>query len=308
MIAAWGLVATLRIVAQGDCPGATQLTKHLLVLDATVQNRQAVVWLTPFADRLRVEVRSDTGSLFVVQDLKPGPGHGSSLQPASSCDTLAFAAAVVVVTALGTGPAESPMFDLLPRPISLPTGQPARPKPSPVHLEWGFFAALDWAWPRPGGGGFALFELSAKRPALSRLGLLLLVGGTSLKQQPMSVGSVDYTRLPLSLGLSWRLTAGAWEFAPLVLFSPSVVLVYGRDLPASQFSHGFDVGLGGGLRATGRWGSWCPFVLLQAAGFVREQRLSVVGQNEVFTLPAYSVSLGLGLSFGSKPPNRAMEP
>jgi hypothetical protein len=86
-----------------------------------------------------------------------------------------------------------------------------------------------------------------------------------------------------------------------VAVTPAWVLVQGRDLPVTFDSQGFDLGLGGGARAGARIGLLMPFFAAQATGFVRQQRLRVLGSEEQLHLPAYAVQLSLGLGWLALP-------
>lgn len=280
----------LRIVVDGGCPQPDAVESRLRQIDGSLLDRDATARLEPLDDRLRVEVRSGEGALLVVQDLQLGP----------SCDTLAAAASVVIATALGSAPAgEVPLYG--PIPIPLPV-LPMKPAPvRPLSLELGLSVGLEAAWPRPGGGGFGLLQLAPTSPRWNRFGMMLFVGGTSLKQQALLTGSVDYTRLQLAVGPRLRLSVKSWLFDLFATVSPTLVLVYGRDFPATFASQGFDLGLGGGVRVMARLGSLLPFAMVHGAGFVREQRLLVLGADASAAIVPYAVQIGFGLSWLALP-------
>ncbi|HNF96112.1 MAG TPA: hypothetical protein PK493_02400 [Pseudomonadota bacterium] len=281
----------LRIVVEGGCPEPAAVMSHLRLIDSSLIDRDATARLEPIDDKLRVELRSGDGALLVVQDLLLGP----------SCDTLAAAASVVIATALGSAKSgELPLYGPIPIPLPpLPARVPMSPRP--LSLELGLSVGLEPSWPRPGGGGFGLLQLAPTKAGWNRLGAVVLVGGTSLKQQAFLQGSVDFTRLQLAVGPRLRLSVGSWLFDLFATVSPALTLVYGRDFPSTFASQGFDLGLGGGVRAMAKLGALLPFVMLHASGFVREQRLHVLGADATAALAPYSVQLGLGLSWLALP-------
>ena len=264
------------------------------LVDPVVLEREATARLEPLDDRLRVEVRSGGGALLVVKDLVTGP----------SCEDLAAAAAVVIATALRSAPGSGELPSYGPIAIPMPV-LPSRPpvKQALLAVELGLSVGIEAQLPRPGGGGFVWASLAPARGSglASRFGLLVRLGGTSLKQQTLSQGTVDWTRLDVSLGPRLRLGAGTWLCDLLVAVTPAWVLVQGRDLPVTFDSQGFDLGLGGGARAGARLGSLLPFGAVQATGFLRAQRLRVLGSEEQLQLPAYAVQLSLGLGWLALP-------
>lgn len=281
----------LKIAVEGNCPTVAAIETEIRALDAELLQRNALARLEPIEDQLRVEVLSDTGSLLVVQDLGLGP----------SCKTLAAATAVVIVTALTHAQSPSSQADHMPA-FQLPV-RPARnhqttvSTPRRVSWEWGLATVLEAAWPRPGGGALGLLEIAPQRADVRRFGVLVQVFGTSPKPQPLPSGSAEYTRLLLSVGPRIRFFAGSWGIDLFASASPAWVLTSGRDLPRTQTSHGFDVGLGGGVRAVAQRSALRPFAMLHAVGFLREQRLVVLGADWEASVPRYGVFVALGLSF-----------
>lgn len=293
VLSAVALPWALRIVVEGSCPALATVESRIRELDSSVLSREATARLEPLDDRLRVEVRSGTGALLVVEDLVLGP----------SCDTLAAAAAIVIASSLGSSRGtDLPLYGpiVIPLPV-LPKYKPPPPRAHLVEAELGVAASLEAAWPRPGGGGFVWGQLAPSQGKWSRLGAVWMVGGTSLKQQALLGGSIDYTRLKFSVGPRVRLAVRSWLFDVFATVSPSLVLVYGRDFPATYRSQDFDLGLGGGVRAMAKLGSLSPFVVLSGTGFVREQRLVVLGAESFASLAPYTFELGLGLSWLALP-------
>ncbi len=294
VLAAVALPWALRIVVEASCPELAAVESRVRELDASVLARDATARLEPLDDRLRVEVRSGTGALLVVEDLVLGP----------SCDTLAAAAAIVIASALGSSRGgDLPLYGpiVIPLPVLPKRSLPPPPRPHPVSVELGVAASLEAAWPRPGGGGYVWGQLAPSQGKWSRLGVVMMLGGTSLKQQALLGGSIDYTRLRFSVGPRLRLGLRSWLFDLFATVSPALVLVYGRDFPATFASQGFDLGLGGGVRAMAKLGTLLPFVVLSGNGFVRAQRLVVRGADSSALLLPYSVELGLGLSWLALP-------
>lgn len=284
-------VAALRVLVEGGCPPVAAVEARIVALDAAVMSQPAVAHLEPLDELLRVEVRSSSGALLVVHDLAIGP----------SCEDLAAAAAVVIATALGSSPSggEQPAIGpvMIPLPVlpkPLVSKPPRRP---PLSLELGLSVGMEVSWPRPGGGGFLWGSLSpmTKEGQPSRWGLMVLLGGTSLKQQQLRHGSVDWTRIEASLGPRLRLGFRSWLCDLFATVTPALVLLRGRDLPVTFDSQGFDLGLGGGVRFGARLGSLLPFAALTATGFVREQRLQVLGSEDSERLPPFAVHISLGL-------------
>lgn len=286
------LSAALRIFVEGGCPSVDAVEARVsAMIGPAVTVSDATARLEPLDELLRVEVRSGSGALLVVRDLAIGP----------SCDDLAAAAAVVIATAIGSAQGTGEQSTIgpiaIPAPV-LPRLLPRKPvRRSPVSLEVGASVGIEAAWPRPGGGGFVWGSLAPTSERWSRFGLMLRVGGTSYKQQALTLGSVDWTRLEVSLGPRVRFDVGSWLYELFATVTPVLSLAQGRDLPQSFSSVGFDLGLGGGVRVGARIGSLLPFAAASATGFVREQRIKVLGIEETTNLPPYAVQVSLGLSW-----------
>lgn len=289
----------LRIAVEGSCPDPAKVSaKVAAALGDLVDASDATAQLEPLDDRLRVEVRSGSGALLVVHDLALGP----------SCDDLAAAAAVVIATAVGSAPETGALPSVAPVLIPIPVRRPRpvlpTPKPGPVVLEVGASVGVEAALPRPGGGGFLWLSVAPstqRSPIGSRFGLLVRLGGTSLKQVPIAEGLADWTRLDIALGPRLRLVSGLWQCDLFLAVTPALVLASGRELPQTFSSTGFDLGLGGGAKMGARIGSLFPFVALSATGYVIEQSLRVLGLEESTRLPPYSVQVSLGLSWHPLP-------
>ncbi|MBL8633735.1 MAG: hypothetical protein JNM40_10960 [Myxococcales bacterium] len=289
----------LRIAVEGSCPAVAKVeAKVAAALGDLVDESDATAQLEPLDDRLRVEVRSGSGALLVVHDLALGP----------SCDDLAAAAAVVIATAVGSAPQTGALPSVVPVPIPMPVirrSPPVPVRPSvPVALDVGASVGVEFALPRPGGGGFLWLSVGPspqQHRTWSRLGLILRLGGTSLKQVSLTQGLSDWTRLDLALGPRLRLAAGLWQCDLFLVVSPALVLVSGRELPQTFSSTGFDLGLGGGAKLGARLQALFPFVALSATGYVIEQSLRVQGLSDTTRLPPYSVQISLGLSWHPLP-------
>lgn len=280
--------AALRIFVEGGCPAVAAVESRVAgMIGAAVTVSDATARLEPLDEVLRVEVRSGGGALLVVRDLAIGP----------SCDDLAAAAAVVIATAIGSAPGTGELPTIDPIAIPLPVLPRKGVKRRPLSLELGASVGIEAALPRPGGGGFGWLSLAPTAERWSRFGLLMMIGGTSYKQQALTVGSVDFTRLQASLGPRLRFDVGAWFCELFAMVTPALALVQGRDLPQSASSVGFDLGLGGGARVGARVASLLPFAAVSASGFVREQRIRVLGLDETVSLPPYAVQVGLGLAW-----------
>lgn len=284
-----GLLATLRVTAEGACPTAAAVQARLQPLLPQLQDvPPARAHLEPLDELLRVEVRSEDGALLTVRDL----------QRAAPCADLAAAAAVVIASALLSAPRTPalPQLSLLPSPPP-----PARPVPPPVRrpppqLDAG--VALTVAAAGAGlaiGGALVVHGAPVGRAWGFRLGL----AGAALRREALGEAGAGWTRAQLELGPRYRVRPGRFIIDAHAHAAAALVYVAGQGFAADYTDLGWDAGLGAGVRIglPLRWAM--PWLGVSATGYLRPQQLQVVGQSESGALPRFDAVLALGLSAGT---------
>ena len=282
-----GLLATLRVTAEGACPTAAAVEAQLQPLLPQLQDVPlARAHLEPLDELLRVEVRSDNGALLTVRDL----------QRAAPCADLAAAAAVVIASALLSAPRPPQLSQLpqLPLKPDLPPRPPRPPRPPP-QLDAGL--ALTVAAAGAGlavGGALVLHAAPAGRSFGVRLGL----AATALRREALGDASAAWTRAQLELGPRYRVRPGRFVVDLHAHATAALVYVAGEGFAADYASLGWDAGLGAGMRIglPLRWAM--PWLGVAATGYLRPQQLLVVGQSESGALPRFDAVLALGISAG----------
>lgn len=284
-----GLLATLRVTAEGACPTAAAVEARLQPLLPQLQDvPPARAHLEPLDELLRVEVRSEDGALLTVRDL----------QRAAPCADLAAAAAVVIASAL----LSAPRTPALPQVSLVPSAPPrARPLPPavrrpPPQLDAG--VALTAAAAGAGlavGGALVVHAAPTGRDWGFRLGL----AGTALRREALGAAEgALWTRAQLELGPRYRVRPGRLVIDVHAHAAAALVYVAGQGFAADYAGLGWDAGLGAGVRIglPLRWAM--PWLGVAATGYLRPQELRVVGLTESGALPRFDALLALGLSAG----------
>ncbi len=283
-----GLLATLRVTAEGACPTAAAVEARLQPLLPQLQDvPPARAHLEPLDELLRVEVRSEDGALLTVRDL----------QRAAPCADLAAAAAVVIASAL----LSAPRTPALPQLSLVPSPPPrARPLPPPVRRPLPQLDAGVGLTAAAAGAGLAVGAALVVHAAPSgrAWGFRLGLAGTALRREALGEAGAVWTRAQLELGPRYRVRPGRLIIDVHAHAAAALVYVSGQGFAADYASLGWDAGLGAGVRIglPLRWAM--PWLGVSATGYLRPQELQVVGQTESGALPRFDAVLGLGLSAG----------
>lgn len=282
-----GLLASLRVTAEGTCPTAADVEARLQPLLPQLQDvPPARAHLEPLDELLRVEVRSENGALLTVRDL----------QRAAPCADLAAAAAVVIASALLSAPRVPTLPQLVvPPPAPPPRALPQAPRPPPPAVDAG--AALLMAAAGSGlagGGALVLHAAPPRRNFGARVGLV----GTALRREALGEAEALWTRAQLELGPFYRLRPGPVVVDVHAHAAAALVYVAGQGFAVNYRDVGWDAGLGAGVRVGLRLRWALPFIGVSATGYLRPQELAAVGLAGTGTLPRFDAQLLLGLSAG----------
>lgn len=279
-----GLLASLRVTAEGACPTAAAVEAQLQPLLPQLQDvPPARAHLEPLDELLRVEVRSENGALLTVHDL----------QRAAPCADLAAAAAVVISSALLSA-------QRVPAPlqIALPVAPPRPlppPRPPPPQVDAGIAVLVAAAGAGLAAGGSLLLHAA---PSGRALGVRIGLSGTGLRREPLGAAGALWTRAQLELGPRYRLRPGRVLVDVHAHAAAALVYAAGQDFTVNYQNFGWDAGLGAGVRVGVRLGWVLPWVGVAVTGYLRPQALLAVGAQESGSLPRFDALLSLGLSAG----------
>lgn len=303
MLVAAPLVALgLRLLVEGTCPSAAAVATCLTPLlppavsvvsgpvpagqPATEPELRASV--EPLDELLRVQVRDGTGRLLSHNDLPRS----------ATCDGLAAAAAIVILTAVTAQPQAQPptlSVPLTPPPTVIP------PPPPRVTIGVAAMGSLALTTASAAAGGGIDLQLATARDTWG--GRLLLLAHSS-RSLAVAGGTADWLRVPIGLLGRRRLHPASTRFvldASAGLWAATVV-VGGRGLAETARSLDVDFGVGGGVRV-GRLinlpsGQLIPTLELLAIGWLRRQNLLLQDEPQpVQTLPAWDILLSVGLGW-----------
>ncbi len=168
-----------------------------------------------------------------------------------------------------------------------------------IH-EMGAGFVAGWSGAEITGGGSVELWVG---PAASRWAGHLSLLGLSSEHQSLPPGSVSWTRPRWAVGGRYRLARGHHLSIDLRADAVAAVLVVsGNGFSANETAVAFDPGLSGGARLNVPWGRWTWFLEASALGWLRGQRVEVMGLAETLDLPRAEALLHVGLtvSFGQK--------
>jgi hypothetical protein len=237
-----------------------------------------------------VEILNAAGQVLLAREL-----------PADApCPALAEAAAVIVSSALREQPSV---------PSSEASAEPARAAPGRTEVAARGTGARHWAAEvgaslniQLSGGSVAAggaAEVSLWPQGSSLAGRLSLAGGSFISTA-YAGGEVAWTRLPVGLGLRWRLQPARrvlLDLQPELL--NALVVLEGRGYPGSRRGYSYDPGAALGVRlglGLGSRQTWVPFVAAAMAGWFRSQELVVQSVAGRETLPRIEIVLRVGVA------------
>lgn len=280
-----GLLASLRVTAEGACPTAAAVEARLQPLLPQLQDvPPARAHLEPLDELLRVEVRSENGALLTVRDL----------QRAAPCADLAAAAAVVIASALLSAPRALPQIALPSAPPPPRPPAPAAPRLRP-QVDAGVAVLLAAAGAGVAAGGSLVLHAA---PSGRSWGVRLALAGAALRREPLGDAGALWTRAQLEVGPRYRLRPGRALVDVHAHAAAALVYAAGDGFAVDYKNVGWDAGLGAGVRVGLRLGWALPWIGVAATGYLRPQELVAVGRPDAGALPRFDALISLGLSAG----------
>ncbi len=283
-----GLLAGLRVTAEGACPTAAAVEARLQQMLPQLQGLPPVhAHIEPIFELVRVEVRSEDGALLSVRDLPR----------TDPCADLAVAAAVAITSALLSVPRTPVLPPVIPPPRApVPPLRRAAVIVPPPQVDVGVALALAAASSgATGAGQLVMYAAPPGQAWGARLGL----SAAALRREALGADTgALWTRAQVELGPRYRVWPGRLLVDLHAQASAALLYVTGQGYAVDYQSWGWDVGLGGGLRVglPLRWAM--PWLGVAATGSLRAQELRVLGQTDSGRLPRFDVLLALGFSAG----------
>ena len=286
-----GLLAGLRVTAEGACPTAAAVEAHLQQMLPQLQicPRCAPTWsrsLSCCGSRCAAKM-ARYFRCATCRARRPvrqsGRGRsGGDYQRLAKCPARAAAPPGAASRGGSAGAAAAWAAD---------------PLRTAAQVDAGVAVALAAAASGATVGGMLVIHAAPRGKAFGvRLGLT----GTRWRREALgdSGAGAEWTRLQLEVGPRYRLRPGRLVVDLHAQAAAALVEVAGQGFAANYQSWGWDVGVGGGLRVglPLRWA--LPWVGVAGTGYLRTQQLRVLGQPDTGQLPRFDVLVALGFSAG----------
>ena len=275
---------------EGSCPTAAEINLRLEALSREVSPnaKPDLLRITQTETDLDLEMTVATSGVVLHRKL-PRP---------SSCEERATLIATVIAS-WNSELEETAKIAPPPPPLPLPSPPPllAPPQKSTgFEVHGAFVGSLAGSSFAPGGS--IEVRLSPRR---SRWGIHLGLLGMGLREFPLGMGQVDFTRATLRTGLGYRFGK---KWAVELYGEAQFALLYfkGRGFDQTLDGFDFDAGLGGGARLSVRLGHVRPFLGLGVVGWLRKEQVRAdEGQGtQAATIPRLEILMELGIGVGNQ--------
>ena len=276
--------AGVEIESPSGCPSVADVQAKL---DELVESKG------PATSTEHVLVNVTGNKMEVVLSGKASPTISRELPASGSCSDRAWAAANVIARW------ETELHrELVMRP------PPPPPAPPPVVEEkhspsWdigaGFVTLV------AGGVAFGGTVEAAVAPREAGLGVRAAVTLATSRDQKLDMGTASWRRVAVSAGGRYRILRGRLCVDLTVDAVGGFLSIQGSGFPNNMQASDFDPGVQAGLKLGRTAGAAEYWLSATAVGWLREERLHVMGASAVASLPRIEGLLGAGISWRALP-------